>query len=58
MRRLQLGGTEELGFDENSLSNNEFWSHGASSIGKALILELSFGNGGSEFLVKFVQIDY
>ena len=49
---------EELGFDESLLSDNEVRSHRASSIGRALISELSFGNGGLEFLVKFVQIDY
>ena len=56
MRRS--GSMEELGFDESLLSDNEVRSHGASSISGALILELSFGNGGSEFLMKFVQIDY
>ena len=49
---------EELGFDKSLLSDNEVWSHGMPSVGGALILELSFGNGGSEFLMKFVQIDY
>ena len=56
MRRS--GCTEELGFDESLLSDNEVRSHGASSVGGALISELSFSNGGSEFLVKFIQIDY
>ena len=56
MRRS--GGMEELGFDKSLLSDNEVWSHRAFSISGALILELSFRNGGSEFLMKFVQIDY
>ena len=56
MRRS--GGMEELGFNESLLSDNEVRSHGVSSIGGALISELGFSNGGSEFLMKFVQIDY
>ena len=43
MRRS--GGTEELGFDESLLSDNEVQSHRAPSVGGALILELNFGNG-------------
>ena len=56
MRRS--GSMEELGFDESLLSDNEVQSHGPPSVGGALISELSFGNGGLEFLMKFVQIDY
>ena len=49
---------EELGFDKSLPSDNEVRSHGVPSVGRALILELSFGNGGLEFLMKFIQIDY
>ena len=51
------GGTEELGFDEGLLSDNEVRSRDASSIGRALVTELGLGDGSLEFLVKFVEID-
>ena len=51
------GGAEELGFDEGLLSDDEARGRDAFSIGRALVAELSLGNGSLEFLVKFVKID-
>ena len=51
------GGAEELGFDEGLLSDDEVWGRDAFSIGRALVTELSLGDGSLEFLMKFVEVD-
>ena len=52
------GGTEKLGFDEGLLSDNEIRGWDAPGVSRALVAELSFGDGSLEFLVQFVEIDH
>ena len=52
-----MGGSEELGFDESLLSDNEVRGWRSLGICGTLVSELSFGNGGLQFLMKFIQID-
>ena len=52
------GGTEELGFHEGLLSNNEVRCQNAAGISRTLVAELGFGDGSLEYLVEFIEIDY
>ena len=46
------GSSEILGLDENLVANLEIWWSRASGVGRTLIMFLSFGDCGPEFLVK------
>ena len=52
-----MGNSEELGFDESLLSDSEVQGRRSFGICGTLVSELSFGNGGLQFLMEFVQID-
>ena len=48
------GGVEEFGFHEDLLSNGKWRWQRLSGIGRSLVAFLCFGDGGLEFLVKFI----